>query len=117
MIKPNPTAVQRRACFPWSGLYRLVWIRLARNGANRRFESPAGPPLATFADFAAGDPSLTLPMAPDLTCGGRFRRGHSRPLPSTSGGNRTPNRRFWRPVLYQLSYARSGERRAMTETD
>jgi len=26
---------------------------------------------------------------------------------STSGGNRTPNRRFWRPVLYQLSYARS----------
>src|SRR5689334_4165625 len=20
------------------------------------------------------------------------------------GGNRTPNRRFWRPVLYQLSY-------------
>src|SRR5262249_53839962 len=26
---------------------------------------------------------------------------------STSGGNRTPNRRFWRPVLYQLSYARN----------
>jgi hypothetical protein len=26
---------------------------------------------------------------------------------STSGGNRTPNPRFWRPVLYQLSYARS----------
>jgi hypothetical protein len=25
----------------------------------------------------------------------------------TCGGNRTPNRRFWRPVLYQLSYARS----------
>ena len=25
---------------------------------------------------------------------------------STSGGNRTPNRRFWKPVLYQLSYAR-----------
>ena len=23
---------------------------------------------------------------------------------STAGGNRTPNRRFWRPVLYQLSY-------------
>ena len=23
---------------------------------------------------------------------------------SRSGGNRTPNRRFWRPVLYQLSY-------------
>ena len=25
---------------------------------------------------------------------------------STPGGNRTPNRRFWRPVLYQLSYRR-----------
>ena len=25
---------------------------------------------------------------------------------SRAGGNRTPNRRFWRPVLYQLSYAR-----------
>ncbi len=25
---------------------------------------------------------------------------------NTCGGNRTPNRRFWRPVLYQLSYAR-----------
>ena len=24
----------------------------------------------------------------------------------TCGGNRTPSRRFWRPVLYQLSYAR-----------
>src|SRR5687767_703922 len=29
-------------------------------------------------------------------------------LVHTCGGNRTPNRRFWRPVLYQLSYARSG---------
>src|SRR4051794_29172253 len=27
-------------------------------------------------------------------------------LLSTAGGNRTPNRRFWRPVLYQLSYCR-----------
>jgi hypothetical protein len=25
-------------------------------------------------------------------------------FPSRAGGNRTPNRRFWRPVLYQLSY-------------
>ncbi len=29
----------------------------------------------------------------------RQARGSNRP-----GGNRTPNRRFWRPVLYQLSY-------------
>ena len=31
----------------------------------------------------------------------------SRPDPShTPGGDRTPNPRFWRPVLYQLSYGR-----------
>ena len=30
-----------------------------------------------------------------------------RPCRNTSGGNRTPNRRFWKPVLCQLSYARS----------
>src|SRR2546423_10043965 len=30
------------------------------------------------------------------------------------GGNRTPNRRFWRPVLYQLSYGPKPER-ATTE--
>src|SRR5438552_993249 len=36
---------------------------------------------------------------------GRIALGRS--APSTSGGNRTPNRRFWRPVLYQLSYARN----------
>ena len=27
---------------------------------------------------------------------------------SRAGGTRTPNRRFWRPVLYQLSYCPSG---------
>ena len=26
------------------------------------------------------------------------------PVANRPGGNRTPNRRFWRPVLYQLSY-------------
>src|SRR5271166_61730 len=35
------------------------------------------------------------------------RKHQGLPFRSTSGGNRTPNRRFWRPVLYQLSYARS----------
>src|SRR4051794_37763890 len=27
-------------------------------------------------------------------------------FPTTPGGTRTPNRRFWRPLLYQLSYWR-----------
>jgi hypothetical protein len=39
-------------------------------------------------------------------CYGRVRPSGAaahRPF-DRSGGNRTPNRRFWRPVLYQLSY-------------
>src|SRR5882757_6837440 len=37
---------------------------------------------------------------------------------STAGGNRTPNRRFWRPLLYQLSYCRlfSAEKRGADES-
>src|SRR5665811_1887764 len=34
-----------------------------------------------------------------FTASHAFRRPESR-----AGGTRTPNRRFWRPVLYQLSY-------------
>src|SRR5439155_22924705 len=30
------------------------------------------------------------------------------PSPRRAGGNRTPNPRLWRPVLYQLSYGPSG---------
>ena len=33
---------------------------------------------------------------------------------SRAGGTRTPNRRFWRPVLYQLSYCPSGARAPVT---
>jgi hypothetical protein len=69
--------------------------------------------------------STALPTEPSLEARGRNRRDHIKipcsPLPtdaptgpsarhlrwSTAGGNRTPNRRFWRPVLYQLSYCRT----------
>src|SRR5438477_1887518 len=34
-----------------------------------------------------------------------------------AGGTRTPNRRFWRPVLYQLSYCPPGRGRAGVEKD
>src|SRR3954447_956715 len=34
-----------------------------------------------------------------------------------AGGTRTPNRRFWRPVLYQLSYCPPGRGRAGVEED
>ena len=33
--------------------------------------------------------------------------GSYRIRPYRGGGTRTPSRRFWRPVLYQLSYAPS----------
>ena len=37
------------------------------------------------------------------TLGGRIAEGGN----GTSGGTRTPDRRFWRPLLYQLSYTRA----------
>src|SRR5512135_1862318 len=117
------------------GLNRLARTRFARNRAKLRLPGRSGgPPLAGFDSFDAGPPSLTLPMAPvslarsegHWLARGRDqdRSGHPRlrgtlaravgaagpcdpAAPSTSGGNRTPNRRFWRPVLCQLSYARS----------
>ena len=60
--------------------------------------------------------------------GNRVRPGGRRVVDfgrSRSGGNRTPNRRFWKPVLYQLSYAPMARSRApqpagvsrQTETD
>src|SRR4051794_22173884 len=98
----------------------------------RLLDPPAGPPFEGFGAFEAGAPSLTLPMATLSRAGGRkaSSAGLGSPPPprperggggaarrlapsgqrSTSGGNRPPNRRFWRPVLYQLSYARSEER-------
>ena len=37
-----------------------------------------------------------------------FARAEVRSVMSRAGGTRTPNRRFWRPVLCQLSYCPSG---------
>src|SRR4029453_1207816 len=34
---------------------------------------------------------------------------------STPGGTRTPNRRFWRPLLYQLSYWRNALRPSLIQ--
>src|ERR1700720_3653242 len=43
--------------------------------------------------WATGRPSSSMPGAPK-----------GAPQHGRSGGARTPNPRFWRPVLYQLSY-------------
>jgi hypothetical protein len=42
-------------------------------------------------------------MGAECPAGARSRAHACQPT-SRPGGNRTPNRRFWRPVLYQLSY-------------
>src|SRR6266446_10998832 len=47
----------------------------------------------TTANMVTGPPSSSIPGAPE-----------GAPQHGRSGGARTPNPRFWRPVLYQLSY-------------
>src|SRR5581483_10940998 len=55
-----------------------------------RRQGPAGPGVATCAWFLGS----SIPRPP-----------HGREIGwSRAGGTRTPTRRFWRPVLYQLSY-------------
>ena len=54
--------------------------------------SPFIPVFAASRRFAAGFPTRSPP---------RYR---SRVTTGRTGGNRTPNPRFWRPVLCQLSY-------------
>src|SRR5579862_4330380 len=45
----------------------------------------------------------------------RFTASHAFRRPDgRAGGTRTPNRRFWRPVLYQLSYCPSPARAPVT---
>src|SRR5579863_106114 len=45
----------------------------------------------------------------------RFTASHAFRRPDgRAGGTRTPNRRFWRPVLYQLSYCPSAARTPVT---
>src|SRR5690606_8352410 len=90
---------------------RVSPLPYQRAAAPRTFPAPARP-----TPSGAIPPDLPLPArtgAPHTTQT-HFFVGRSRP-PSPSrackqrsnprpGGTRTPNRRFWRPVLYQLSY-------------
>src|SRR3984885_6307758 len=84
-------------------------VRLRPWGRLRGWRAP--PVLVAGAFRVAGDPSAsTCPwrcikrlvsrfttLASHTSLSGGYVRGRA-------GGTRTPNRRFWRPVLYQLSY-------------
>src|ERR1700723_3118163 len=84
-------------------------VRLRPWGRLRGWRAP--PDLVAGAFRVAGDPSAsTCPwrcikrlvsrfttLASHTSLSDRYVRGRA-------GGTRTPNRRFWRPVLYQLSY-------------
>ena len=80
-------------------------------GPGRRLAVPGRPGPASCAGRL--EPRLPLPRPRrrpgPVSAGTAGGPGRLR-AEGTSGGNRTPNPRFWRPVLYQLSYARTGSR-------
>ena len=68
------------------------------------------PPVAAVGRGAVGVASRVLPASrrPGDAVGRRSVRSCVCRPGRRAGGTRTPNRRFWRPVLYQLSYDPSG---------
>ena len=131
---PRPTRSRAGRAAPGAACSRSARTRLAKNGRTGASEPPDAPPLArpsptsrrrSVFDFAHGTRLSPIgrcrrPSRPGCRSRAvsRRRTTSSRSAArspvaadrSTSGGNRTPNRRFWRPVLYQLSYARNGSR-------
>src|ERR1700720_2092292 len=76
---------------PIDALFSILTSINSANGIRTRVWALRGPRPSPLDDSAA------TPTARSNS-GKTFDQFH-RP-----GGNRTPNRRFWRPVLYQLSY-------------
>src|SRR5687768_2672457 len=69
---------------------------------NRRYNHYDG----VVAELRRGGPSAFLKLIHDFDredTDGTERVFHERNF-GRRGGTRTPNRRFWRPLLYQLSY-------------
>ena len=85
----------RAWCAALGGLRRRARLRRARGGGRRR-RRPAGPGAAACASSLGSSPWRDVPAAVRTA--------------SRAGGTRTPNRRFWRPVLCQLSYCPLGSR-------
>ena len=81
-----------------SGVPALVIVLFAVIGRNADYALDARSALPGAEEIISGEMrGLAFCIVATRAKGGFFYR---------PGGNRTPNRRFWRPVLYQLSYAR-----------
>ena len=88
-------------------LFHTAWVK-ALIGMRVRASSPGGPASRSASDGET-DPAGIAQRAPDWNegaciqswraCKQERQRRRNRP-----GRNRTCNPRFWRPVLYQLSY-------------
>jgi hypothetical protein len=75
------------------GKYSFISIPVLGGGGGIR--TPGTVSRTTVFKTVAIDHSATPPISTPLL---------SFPTDGRAGGTRTPNRRFWRPLLYQLSY-------------
>ncbi len=98
------TTLRSSTLTSWRNSRGRVRLRWAGGGGER-----AGL-IALAGDRGAVRAELSLPLQQPFLFS---VHAHVRGLPargrgSRAGGTRTPNRRFWRPVLYQLSYCPTG---------
>src|SRR5688500_17010134 len=84
-------------CLSWSRSGQLTRLSSLRTSLVNLLGPARKPPLffggCLFDPFAVADPRF-LPIV----------LSHSFASRSRAGGTRTPDLRFWRPLLYQLSY-------------
>src|SRR5205085_2839062 len=79
-----------------------AWVQRTAHGACRRR------PRATWACRCPASPSCAWSVGSSTRRRRPSARGGQVVVRCRAGGTRTPNRRFWRPVLYQLSYCPPG---------
>src|SRR4029079_4994960 len=75
------------------------------NGIRTRVWALRGPRPSPLDDSAETTTNYLVQCELRVLSSQSVRNSHSQC--DRPGGNRTPNRRFWRPVLYQLSYGPS----------
>ena len=74
----------------------FIYLTLSLYGGGGGIRTPGAVSRTTVFKTVAIDHSATPPA--------NHSRGLAPPHGGRAGGTRTPNRRFWRPLLYQLSY-------------
>src|SRR5687768_4014905 len=80
---------------------RAVSLRTSERKRAERPHHPATPPFARPAIDSSCSTIAVFIISVALRSGVTFQ---NRGKTGRTGGNRTPNPRFWRPVLCQLSY-------------